>query len=110
MIRFLIGIIGRPAMLGWALAGFMALVGGSYTLGRYQGAAATNAKFAVKQVRLQTQMILAAEIASRNEAARLAALQKVEQLSKELEDAARTDPDAGHLSLGADSVRRLNRR
>ncbi len=110
MIRFVISLLGRPAMLGWALAGFMALVGGSYTLGRVQGAAASDARFAVKQVRLQTQMIRAAEIASRKEVARLAALQKIEQLTKELEDAAHTDPDAGRISLGADSVRRLNRR
>jgi len=88
MIRFLMGIIGRPAMLGWALGGVMALTGGAYTLGRCQGATAANAKRAVEQARLQSQMIRAAEIASRKEGARLAALQKAEQLSKEIEDAA----------------------
>lgn len=110
MIRFLMGVMGRPAMLRWALTGVMALTGGAYTLGRYQGGAAANAQQAVEQARLQTQMIRTAEIASRKEAARLAALQKVEQLSKELEDAAHTDGNAGRIALGADSVRRLNRR
>jgi len=110
VIRFLVGIIGRSAMLGWALAGVMALVGGAYTLGHYQGADAANARFAVKRAHLQSQMIRAAEIASRNEAARLVAVAKVEQLSKELEDAAHTDRNADRISLGADSVRRLNRR
>ena len=97
-------------MLGWALAGVMALTAGAYTPGRYQGAAATNAKQAVEQVRLQMQMIRVAEIVARKEAARLVVLQKVEQISKELEDAAHTDRNAGRISLGADSVRRLNRR
>ncbi len=109
MIRFLMGLIGRPAMLGCALAGFMALVGGSYTLGRRQEGDAASARFAVKQARLQTQMIRAAEIASRKEVARLVVLQKVGQISKELEDAAHTDRNADRISLGADSVRRLNR-
>jgi len=110
MIRFVMGLMGRPAMLGWVLAGVMALTGGAYTFGRYQGAAAANAKLAVEQARLQTEMIRAAEIASRREAQRLVAVVKAEQLSKELEDAAHTDRNAGHLSLSADSVRRLNRR
>jgi len=110
VIRFLMGLVGRPAMLRWALTGVMALVGGAYTLGRHQGAAAVNAKQAVEQARLQTQMIRAAEIASRKEAARLTALQEVEQLSKELEDAAHADINAGRIALGADSVHRLNRR
>jgi len=110
MIRLVMGIIGRPAMLGWALAGVMALTGGAYTLGRYQGTTAANVRLAAEQARLQTQMIRAAEIASRKEAARLVAVAAAEQLSKELEDAAHTDPYAGRISLGADSVRRLNRR
>jgi hypothetical protein len=97
-------------MLGWVLAALMTLVGGAYVLGRQQGVAAASARFAVKQVRLQAQMIRAAEIASRNEVARLVAVAKAGQLSKELEDAARTDPNAGRIALGADSVRRLNRR
>jgi len=110
MIRFVTGLLGRSAMLGWVLAALMALVGGAYTLGRVQGAAAANTQFAAKQVQLQTQMIRSAEIASRKEAARLAAVAAADRLSKELEDAAHTDPLAGRLSLGADSVRRLNRR
>jgi hypothetical protein len=104
------GLIGRPAMLGWALAGLMALTGGAYTLGHHQGVAAASARQAVEQAHLQLQMIRAAEIASRKEAARLAALQKADELSKELEDAAHTDRNAGRIALGADSVRRLNRR
>ena len=110
MIRFLLGLIGRPAMLGWALAGVMALVGGSYTLGRVQGAAASDARFRAAQARLQTQMIHAAEIASRKEVARLAAVAAADKLARELEDAAHTDRNAGRIALGADSVRRLNRR
>ncbi|NOX40888.1 MAG: hypothetical protein GXP05_10335 [Alphaproteobacteria bacterium] len=110
MIRFLVGLIGRPAMLGWALAGVMALVGGAYALGRQQGGDAANSKQAAEQARLQSQMIRAAEIASRNEATRLVAVAKIEQLTRELEDAAHTDRNAGRIALGADSVRRLNRR
>ena len=110
MIRVLLGLIGRPAMVGWALAGVMALTGGAYTLGRVQGVAAANARRAVEQTRLQTQIIRAAEIASRKEAARLAAVDAADKFARELEDAAHTDPRAGRLSLGADSVRRLNRR
>ena len=109
MIRFLMGIIGRPAMLGWALAGVLTLVGGAYVLGRQQGDVAASARYAVKQARLQTQMIRAAEIASRKEGARLAAVAAADKLSKELEDAAHTDPLADRISLGTDSVRRLNR-
>jgi len=110
MIRFLMGIIGRPAILGWALAGVMALVGGSYTLGRYQGTATANTKRAAEQARLQVQMMRMADIASRKEAARLAAVAAADKLLRELEDAAHTDPLADRVSLGADSVRRLNRR
>jgi len=61
------------------------------------------------QARLQTQMIRAAEIASRKEAARLAAVAAADKFSKELEDAAHKDRNADRISLGADSVRRLNR-
>jgi len=110
MIRLLFGLFRNPLMLGWALAGLMALTGGVYTLGRIQGAAAANARQAAVAARLQAQMIRSAEIASRREAARLVAVAKADQLAKELEDAARTDPNAGRIALGADSVRRLNRR
>jgi len=88
----------------------MTLVGGAYVLGRQQGVAAASARFAAKQVQLQTQMIRSAEIASSKEAARLAAVAAADKLSRELEDAAHTDRNAGRISLGADSVRRLNRR
>ncbi len=110
MIRVLLGLIGRPAMVGWALAGVMALVGGSYTLGRYQGTTAANVRLAAEQARLQVQMMRMADIASRKEAARLAAVAAADKLSRELEDAAHTDRNAGRIALGADSVRRLNRR
>ena len=110
MIRFFIGLLGRPALLGWMLVGVMALTGGTYTLGRMQGLAAADARHVAEQARLQAQLVRAAEIASRREAARLAAVAKADQLSRELEDAARTDPLADRVSLGVDSVRRLNRR
>jgi len=110
MIRLLLGLLGRRAMAGWALAALLAVTGGAYTLGRIQGAAAANARQAAARARLQTRMIRTAEIASRREAARLAAEQQVQQLSRELENAARTDPRADRIAIGADSVRRLNRR
>jgi len=110
MIRIVIGLLRRPAMLGWVLAALMAIVGGAYTIGRVQGAAASDARFAATQAHLQTQIIRAAEIASRKEAARLAAVAAADKLSRELEDASHTDRNAGRISLGTDSVRRLNHR
>ena len=110
MIRLLLALLRNPLAIGWARAGRMALTGGAYTRGRIQGAAAANARHAAAQARLQAQMIRAAEIASRKEAARLAAEVKAQQLQQELEDAARQDPHAGRIAIGPDSVRRLNRR
>ncbi len=110
MIRLIFGLLRNPLAIGWAVAAVMALTGGAYTLGRIQGAAAANARYVAAQARLQAQVIRAAELASRREAARLAAEAARRKLEQELEDAARQDPNAGRIALGADSVRRLNRR
>jgi F0F1-type ATP synthase membrane subunit b/b' len=52
----------------------------------------------------------AERLAARREAARLAAEAEADRLAQELEDAARSDPGAGGVALGADSVHRIDRR
>ena len=88
------------------LGAIVAAIVGAYGLGRHHEAQS----IAVDMARLREKQIEAAELASRKEAERLAIQSERDSLAQQLEDAARSDPDAGRMSLSADSVRRINQR
>lgn len=76
----------------------------------HTGYTLSEARHTAALVKAQADVAKAAEAASRREAERLVAQAEVDRLAQELEDAALHDPNAGRFSLGADSVRRINRR
>lgn len=78
--------------------------------GYRMGVSAEATRAALKLAEAQREAIQAAERATDAEAARLAMQAERDLLAQSLEDAAHADPDASVLALGADSVRRLNRR
>lgn len=91
----------------WAFVICVAVAGISgYSLG-YQVEAGRNAKSVLAA---QHETFKAAEAASRQEEARLAAERERNAIALQLEDAANADTNAGRVCLGSDSVLRLNQR
>ena len=79
------------------------------TLGAAGGKSFCEGKHAAKLAKAQSEMIAAAELASRKEQDRLALEKQLDLVARELEDASRNDPGAGSCGLSANSVRRLNK-
>lgn len=126
IIRLLAGLLGGKTWLAWLIAAAMAAtaLAGVYAYVDHQGykRAATewSAKYEKREAELQAarfreldrQATANAEAKAR-EAERLAAEQRraeeLEALLDELAAAAKADPNADRIGLGADSVERLNR-
>ena len=74
----------------------------------WQGVKFSDGRHAVLQAKAQAATFMAAELASRREAERLAAQSMADQLARELEDMANADPASG-CGLPSGRVLRLNR-
>ena len=96
----------RAALIGFALGLAVAATSSWWAYGQGQAVCQTAQARAVAAA--QAKQFAAAELASRNEAARLAAVQLANDLARDLEDQANADPTAG-CGLSAGRVRRLNR-
>ena len=98
------------ARLGFALAIAASLTGVVYVFGYRTGRNQTQGQYERRIASERERLARTAEIASRTVAARLVLEADRNRLAMKLEDAARTDPDAGRPALGVDSVHRLARR
>lgn len=94
----------------WLCGALVALVALSGWQGYRMGGAAAEARHEAALAAARAAAFAAAERLSLAEQARLAAVARADALSRELEDDAHADPDAGRPALGRDSVRRLARR
>lgn len=97
------------ALWPYAFGGALALSALTGWQGYRWGVDRTEARHAAAQEAMRDRLMRLAEDTSRIEAERLALEVERDALARDLEDAARADPDADRPALGPDSVRRLNR-
>lgn len=99
-------------MLRWAeITSVVALIsaGAAYGIGHHQGAVAVKAQYEAITIKAQKAQMAAADLASQNEALRLAEQAKNDGLSRQLEDAATAQVASGPC-LSITRVMRLNSR
>lgn len=103
---------GAPvtALRPWLVLAVLALMGGAWWHGHHTGATAEATRQALALAKAQAEAFKNAELLSRAEAERLAAMAERDALYLELEDAARAEPDDPACTLPASRVRRLNQR
>jgi hypothetical protein len=98
------------ALRPWLAVAAVALLGAAWWHGHTTGTRAEATRQALALAAAQDRAMRTAELLSRAEAARLAALAARDALYLDLEDAAREDPDDTQCTLPAGRVRRLNLR
>jgi hypothetical protein len=97
-------------MRPWLLAALCALLVASFGFGWRMGAQSVEARHTAALAAAQSRAFAAAEVASKKEADRLALEMERDALARDLEAEAYADPGRDRPALGADSVRRINRR
>jgi hypothetical protein len=94
----------------WLLLALGVALVAAFGLGWRRGAQITQGRWEAALVAAHRKAFENAERLSRAEAERLALQAERDTLARTLEEAAYADPDADRPALGADSVRRINRR
>lgn len=98
------------ALRPWLVLAVLALLAGAWAHGHLTGTRAEATRQALALAAAQDRAMRNAELLSRAEAERLAAVAARDALYLDLEDAARADTDDTQCTLPAGRVRRLNLR